>query len=124
MASSLASSHRTTESLQPSQTYTCARKADEAAQCLTAYKQSEHRPPTLTCERVFKTPAAVLHVAFTSIPRLNKTDFDMLRASFMYPPYSLQTESPSTPCPRSSSSQFRVSLDENGRQAEYRNMFE
>ncbi|KAH9020078.1 restriction endonuclease type II-like protein [Lactarius pseudohatsudake] len=45
--------------------------ADEAGQYLTAYKQSEHRPPTLIRER-----------ALTSIPRVNKTDVETLRASF------------------------------------------
>ncbi|KAH8977797.1 hypothetical protein EDB86DRAFT_2816778, partial [Lactarius hatsudake] len=49
---------------------------DEATQYLTAYKKSKHLPPTLICERIFKTPGAVLHTAFTSIPRLNRTSFE------------------------------------------------
>jgi len=56
--------------------------ADEAGQYLTAYKQSEHRPPTLIRERVDKTPDALLRTALTSIPRVNKTDVETLRASF------------------------------------------
>lgn len=45
-------------------------KEDEATQYLAAYKQFEYRPPRLICERIFKTPGAVLDTAFTSIPRL------------------------------------------------------
>jgi DNA excision repair protein ERCC-1 len=56
--------------------------ADEAGQYLTAYKQSEHRQPTLIRERVDKTPSALLRTALTSIPRVNKTDVETLRASF------------------------------------------
>ncbi|KAH9952430.1 restriction endonuclease type II-like protein, partial [Russula dissimulans] len=56
--------------------------ADEAAQYLTAYKQSEHRAPTLIRERVDKTPGALLRTALTSIPRVNKTDVETLRTSF------------------------------------------
>lgn len=56
--------------------------ADEAGQYLTAYKQSEHRPPTLIRERVDKAPDALLRTALTSIPRVNKTDVETLRASF------------------------------------------
>ncbi|KAI9433223.1 restriction endonuclease type II-like protein [Lactarius indigo] len=56
--------------------------ADEAGQYLTAYKQSEHRPPTLIRERVDKTPDALLRTALTSIPRVNKTDVETLRTSF------------------------------------------
>jgi DNA excision repair protein ERCC-1 len=55
---------------------------DEAGQYLTAYKQSEHRQPTLIRERVDKTPSALLRTALTSIPRVNKTDVETLRASF------------------------------------------
>ena len=58
------------------------RSADEAGQYLTAFKQSEHRPPTLIRERVDKTPDALLRTALTSIPRVNKTDVETLRASF------------------------------------------
>ncbi|KAH9169802.1 restriction endonuclease type II-like protein [Lactarius sanguifluus] len=56
--------------------------ADEAGQYLTAYKQSEHRPPTMIRERVDKTPDALLRTALTSIPRVNKTDVETLRTSF------------------------------------------
>ncbi|KAI9446969.1 DNA repair protein rad10 [Lactarius psammicola] len=56
--------------------------ADEAGQYLTTYKQSEHRAPTLIRERVDKTPDALLRTALTSIPRVNKTDVETLRASF------------------------------------------
>ncbi|KAH9981804.1 restriction endonuclease type II-like protein [Russula compacta] len=56
--------------------------ADEAGQYLAAYKQSEHRAPTLIRERIDKTPAALLRTALTSIPRVNKTDVETLRASF------------------------------------------
>jgi len=56
--------------------------ADEAGQYLSAYKQSEHRPPTLIRERVDKTPDALLRTALTSIPRVNKTDVETLRATF------------------------------------------
>jgi DNA excision repair protein ERCC-1 len=65
--------------------------ADEAGQYLTAYKQSEHRQPTLIRERVDKTPSALLRTALTSIPRVNKTDVETLRASFgvrLLPPLS------------------------------------
>ncbi|KAF8259041.1 restriction endonuclease type II-like protein [Lactarius quietus] len=55
---------------------------DEAGQYLTAFKQSEHRPPTLIRERVDKTPEALFRTALTSIPRVNKTDVETLRASF------------------------------------------
>ncbi|KAH9957569.1 restriction endonuclease type II-like protein [Russula dissimulans] len=55
--------------------------ADEAAQYLTAYKQSEHRAPTLIRERVDKTPGALLRTALTSIPRVNKTDVETLRTA-------------------------------------------
>jgi hypothetical protein len=57
-----------------------APSADEAGQYLTAYKQSEHRPPTLIRERVDKTPDALLRTALTSIPRVNKTDVETLRS--------------------------------------------
>jgi DNA excision repair protein ERCC-1 len=56
--------------------------ADEAGQYLTAYKQSEHRQPTLIRERVDKTPSALLRTALTTIPHVNKTDVETLRASF------------------------------------------
>ncbi|KAH9987048.1 hypothetical protein BJV77DRAFT_1070710 [Russula vinacea] len=59
-----------------------AHSADEAGQYLTAYKQSEHRQPTLIRERIDKTPSALLRTALTSIPRVNKTDVETLRASF------------------------------------------
>ncbi|KAH8986634.1 hypothetical protein EDB86DRAFT_2747264, partial [Lactarius hatsudake] len=49
---------------------------DEATQYLAAYKKSKHLPPTLICKRIFKTPGAILHTAFTSIPRLNRTSFE------------------------------------------------
>ncbi|KAI0295073.1 restriction endonuclease type II-like protein [Multifurca ochricompacta] len=55
---------------------------DEAGQYLTAYKQSEHRSPTLIRERVDKTPSAIFRAALTSIPRVNKTDVETLRTSF------------------------------------------
>jgi len=55
---------------------------DEAGQYLSAYKQSEHRPPTLIRERVDKTPDALLRTALTSIPRVNKTDVETLHATF------------------------------------------
>ncbi|KAH9972581.1 restriction endonuclease type II-like protein [Lactifluus volemus] len=55
---------------------------DEAGQYLTAYKQCEHRPPTLIRERVDKTPSALLRASLTSIPRVNKTDVETLRTSF------------------------------------------
>jgi hypothetical protein len=60
----------------------CHNSADEAGEYLTAYKQSEHRQPTLIRERVDKTPSALLRTALTSIPRVNKTDVETLRASF------------------------------------------
>src|SRR6266581_9534776 len=63
-------------------THPRACSADEAGQYLTTYKQSEHRPPTLIRERVDKTPDALLRTALTSIPRVNKTDVETLRASF------------------------------------------
>ncbi|KAH9017939.1 hypothetical protein EDB85DRAFT_1836944, partial [Lactarius pseudohatsudake] len=53
----------------------------EATQYLAAHEKSEHRPPMLNCERVFKTPGAGLRTAFMGIPRLNRTDFELLRAS-------------------------------------------
>jgi len=56
--------------------------ADEAGQYLTAYKWSEHRAPTLICERVDKTPNALLRTALTTIPRVNKTDVETLCTSF------------------------------------------
>jgi DNA excision repair protein ERCC-1 len=59
-----------------------ARSVDEAGQYLTAYKQSEHRPPTLIRERIDKTPSALLRTALTSVQRVNKTDAQTLRASF------------------------------------------
>jgi DNA excision repair protein ERCC-1 len=65
-----------------SHTYPPTYSADEAGQYLTAYKQSEHRPPTLIRERVDKTPSALLRAALTSIPRVNKTDVETLRSSF------------------------------------------
>ncbi|KAH9165303.1 hypothetical protein EDB89DRAFT_1858450, partial [Lactarius sanguifluus] len=58
---------------------------DEATQYLAAYKKSKHLPPTLICERIFKAPGAVLHTAFTSIPRLDRTSFETLRASLLRP---------------------------------------
>ena len=62
--------------------HTHARSVDEAGQYLTAYKQSEHRPPTLIRERIDKTPSALLRTALTSVQRVNKTDAETLRASF------------------------------------------
>ena len=62
--------------------------ADEAGQYLTAYKQSEHRQPTLIRERVDKMPSALLRTALTSISRVNKTDVETLRASYgVRPPF-------------------------------------
>jgi len=46
------------------------------------HEQSEQRPRTLIRERVDKTPDALLRTALTSIPRVNKTDVETLRASF------------------------------------------
>jgi hypothetical protein len=68
--------------------------ADEAGQYLTAYKQSEHRQPTLIRERVDKTPSALLRTALTSIPRVNKTDVETLRASFGVRPLFPLSSSP------------------------------
>ncbi|KAI9457206.1 hypothetical protein BJY52DRAFT_1212659 [Lactarius psammicola] len=51
---------------------------DEAGQYLTAYKQSECRPPTLIHERVYISPGVLLRTALTSIPRVNKTDVEIL----------------------------------------------
>ncbi|KAH9054688.1 restriction endonuclease type II-like protein [Lactarius vividus] len=76
--------------------------ADEAGQYLTAYKQSEHRPPTMIRERVDKTPDALLRTALTSIPRVNKTDVETLRASFgVRPTYTHTLSPPSFPLTRS-----------------------
>ncbi|KAH9164983.1 hypothetical protein EDB89DRAFT_375195 [Lactarius sanguifluus] len=72
-------------------------KEDEATQYLAAYKQSEHRPPTLICERISKTPA-VLRTVFTSTPRLNRTNFEALRASLLRPdPCTSQISNPLSP---------------------------
>ncbi|KAH9021796.1 hypothetical protein EDB85DRAFT_2188352 [Lactarius pseudohatsudake] len=49
------------------------------------YKQSEHRPPMLIYQRVFKTRGVFLRTAFTTIPHLNRTDFEMLHASLLRP---------------------------------------
>ncbi len=69
--------------------------AEEAGQYLTAYKQSEHRQPTLIRERVDKTPSALLRTALTSIPRVNKTDVETLRTSFGVRPLLPPLTSPS-----------------------------
>ncbi|KAH9033832.1 hypothetical protein EDB85DRAFT_1864219, partial [Lactarius pseudohatsudake] len=50
--------------------------------CSPPYKQPEHRPPTLICERVFKTPGTFRRTAFTNIPDLNRTELETLRTSF------------------------------------------
>ncbi|KAH9027785.1 hypothetical protein EDB85DRAFT_1868164, partial [Lactarius pseudohatsudake] len=81
-----------------------------ATQYLAAYKQSEHRPPTLICERIFKTPGVALRTALTSIPRLNRTNFETVRASLLRPDPPALHRSP-TPCPRSSSPYLRASPD-------------
>ncbi|KAH9032177.1 hypothetical protein EDB85DRAFT_1865253, partial [Lactarius pseudohatsudake] len=60
-------------------------------------------------ERVFKTPGAVLRTAFTSIPRLNRTDFETLRTSLAHP-VPPHFRSP-THCPRSSPLKLRASPD-------------
>ncbi len=39
-------------------------------------------PPNLIRERAKKTPGALLCMALTSVLHMNKTDFEMLRASF------------------------------------------
>ncbi|KAI9447333.1 hypothetical protein BJY52DRAFT_1420386 [Lactarius psammicola] len=51
---------------------------DEAGQYLTAYKQSECCPPTLIHERVYISLGVLLRTALTSIPRVNKTDVEIL----------------------------------------------
>ncbi|KAH9165314.1 hypothetical protein EDB89DRAFT_2076958 [Lactarius sanguifluus] len=68
-------------------------KEDEATQYLAAYKQSEHRPPTLICERIFKTPA-VLRTVFMSTPRLNRTNFEALHLQPLVPGIHLPTSVP------------------------------
>ncbi|KAH8991815.1 hypothetical protein EDB86DRAFT_2806466, partial [Lactarius hatsudake] len=67
-------------SLQSSQTHACARDADEAAQYLTAQKQSEQYPMSI-CEHVDKTPGMLLRTGLTSIPRLTRTHFGTFHAS-------------------------------------------
>ncbi|KAH9010502.1 hypothetical protein EDB83DRAFT_2530689 [Lactarius deliciosus] len=67
---------------------------DEATQYLAAYKKSKHCPPTLICERIFKTPGAVLHTAFTSIPRLNRTSFETLHLQSLVPGIHTPTSVP------------------------------
>ncbi|KAH9015546.1 hypothetical protein EDB84DRAFT_1277242, partial [Lactarius hengduanensis] len=46
-------------------------------------KQSEFRQPTPIREHLFKSPGVLLRMAFTTIPCLNRTDFETLRASFV-----------------------------------------
>ncbi|KAH8979671.1 hypothetical protein EDB86DRAFT_2753433, partial [Lactarius hatsudake] len=48
------------------------------------YKQFEHHPPMLICQHVFKTRGVFLRTEFTSISRLNMSDFDTLRASLLH----------------------------------------
>ncbi|KAH8997025.1 hypothetical protein EDB86DRAFT_3076959 [Lactarius hatsudake] len=68
-------------------------KVDEAAQYLTAYKQSEH------CERVFKTPGWASEMLRMSLTRLDP----------------LARHRPPTPCSLSSSPKLRAPSDSAGR---------
>ncbi|KAI9442649.1 MyTH4 domain-containing protein [Lactarius indigo] len=61
-------SNQTMEPPQPSQTHAWKFKADEPGSPISRkLMQSKHRPPMLTRECMFKTPGAVLRMAFTII---------------------------------------------------------
>ncbi|KAH9057741.1 hypothetical protein EDB87DRAFT_1578475 [Lactarius vividus] len=80
---------------QSLQTHAWPEKADGAAQLLAVYRQSEHCPPMLIREHVFKTPSAVLPTTFTSILHLHRTEIETLHLLPLVP--SLHLPSPAPP---------------------------